>query len=376
MKIAYIYDNVYPYYVGGVEKRIWEIGRRLSQKGHEVHWYCMKYWDGNDVVNKDGIWLHGVCSPLPLFSNGRRSIKEAIYFARRVFGPLRKEKFDIIEPQNFPYFPIFSAKASSFFKRSKLIVTWHEVWDSYWYDYLGTIGFCGLIVERFAALFSGNMIAVSELTRNGLVRMGLQKKRIELIPNGISLKSIENIKAVNEPIDVIFAGRLIKEKGVHILIEALGLLNQKKPGIKCLIIGDGPEKEELKKLVTKKKLQKNVRFTGFLEDYNSLIAYVKSSKVFVLPSKREGFGIVVIEANACGIPVITTNHPQNAAKDLIVNNKNGFLFDMTPEDLAKKILIFLDNNNSKDCCKDLAKKYDWQNIVNSLEDYYTSLLSY
>jgi len=374
MKIAYVYDNVYPYYVGGIEKRIWEIGRRLSQKGHDVHWYCMKYWDGNDVINKDGIWLHGVCPPKPLFSNGRRSIKEAIYFARKVFGPLRKENFDIIEPQNFPYFPIFSAKASSFLKTSKLIVTWHEVWDTYWYDYLGRIGFCGLIVERFAAQSSGRMIAVSELTKNSLLRIGLQNKIIKLIPNGVSYSSIKNVTKVKETTDVIFAGRLIKEKGVHILIEAIGILNQMKPDIRCLIIGNGPEKEELYELVAKKELHNNIKFKGFLENFNSLIAYMKSSKAFVLPSKREGFGIVAIEANACGIPVITTNHPQNAAKDLIIKNKNGFLFDMTPEDLAVKIFQAINRYDWSKKCQDHALKYDWNRVAEQVENYYINEL--
>jgi hypothetical protein len=78
VKIAYIYDNVYPYCIGGVEKRIWEISKCLINRGHEVHFFCMKYWDGEEVIRKEGIWYHGVCPMMPLFRNDRRSIKQAI----------------------------------------------------------------------------------------------------------------------------------------------------------------------------------------------------------------------------------------------------------------------------------------------------------
>lgn len=73
----------------------------------------------------------------------------------------------------------------------------------------------------------------------------------------------------------------------------------------------------MKKLTNELDLKGNVEFTGFLEDYQDVIAHMKSSKVLVLPSVREGFGMVVLEANACGVPVVVVDHPMNAAKDLV-----------------------------------------------------------
>jgi len=100
---------------------------------------------------------------------------------------------------------------------------------------------------------------------------------------------------------------------------------------------------------------------------------MKSSKVFVLPSTREGFGIVVIEANACGIPVVTVDHKDNAAKDLIEEGKNGFVCQLNEEEIAKRIMRILENNSGrkmKEVCMDLAKKYDRDKIVDEIEGVY------
>ena len=102
---------------------------------------------------------------------------------------------------------------------------------------------------------------------------------------------------------------------------------------------------------------------------------MKSSKVLVLPSKREGFGMVVLEANACGLPAVVIDHPMNAAKDLIEYGKNGFIAENTEESLAEKINEAI---NSKEeitsSCKDFAQDYDWNKIVDKLEIAYWEFL--
>ena len=80
MKIAFLYDAVYPYEKGGAQKRIWELARRLADN-HDVHLYGMHYWDGPPVIERENVTLHGVCEPQELYVEGRRSIPQAIYFA-------------------------------------------------------------------------------------------------------------------------------------------------------------------------------------------------------------------------------------------------------------------------------------------------------
>lgn len=375
MKIAYIYDVIYPYVKGGAEKRIWEISKRLVSRGHEVHIFGMKFWSGEDVILKDGVFLHGVCEPQELYVDGRRSITEAVYFARKLLIPLMREDFDVIDCQAFPYFPCFSAKICSSVKRIPLLITWHEVWDAYWYDYLGKKGVFGRWVERMTAHLTDKIIAVSERTKSDLERIGVRKE-IEVIPNGINFEKIENVKPSTKETDVIFAGRLIKEKNVDVLIRAVNSVKREVPDVKCVIIGDGPEKNKLEKLAYDLKLENNLEFTGFLEEYKEVISYTKSSKVFVLPSTREGFGIVVLEANACGLPVVTVNHKMNAACDFITNAETGFICELSEVDVAEKIVMVL-NNKGKDMerkCIESAKGYDWAEIIIKTNNVYDAVL--
>ena len=375
MKIAQVRDTIYPYTKGGAQKRVWEISKRLAIRGHEVHLFGMKYWDGKDVIVKEGVYLHSVCEPQKLFVGGRRSIKGAIYFSYKVLVPLLKEDFDIIICDSAPYFHCFSAKICSLLKRTPLVITWLEVWDDYWYEYLGKKGVFGKVVEKITAQLADTNIAISERIKRNLENIGV-KREVKAIPVGIDFGEIERIKGSGERLDVIFAGRLIKEKNVDVLIKAINLVRKEVPDVKCMVIGDGPEKGNLKKLANDLEMDNNIEFMGFLENYNDVILYMKLSKVFVLPSTREGFGIVVLEANACGLPVILINHERNASKDLITKGKNGFVCKLSAENIAENILIGLkEKKNMGKKCIESAKRYDWDEIINSIENVYVSCLT-
>jgi glycosyltransferase involved in cell wall biosynthesis len=101
---------------------------------------------------------------------------------------------------------------------------------------------------------------------------------------------------------------------------------------------------------------------------------MKSSKVFAFPSTREGFGIAALEALACGLPVVTIDHPANAICDLITE-KTGFICPPTPEDLATAIRCALRHHDQmRDFCKASAEAYDWDRIGDRVEQYYQTLI--
>ena len=102
---------------------------------------------------------------------------------------------------------------------------------------------------------------------------------------------------------------------------------------------------------------------------------MKSSNVLVLPSVREGFGIVVIESNACGIPVVVVDHEMNAAKDLVHEGVNGYKATLSPEDISDKIIKSIENKDKmKTSCIDSSKGYDWNKIVDDLEKVYLEII--
>jgi glycosyltransferase involved in cell wall biosynthesis len=376
MKIAFVYDAVYPWIKGGAEKRVYEIGKRLAQKGHDVHLFGVKWWDGADVICNDGMTFHGVCGPMELYVNGRRSFREAVIYSIALLPRLAKEDFDIIDVSVFPYFSCITVKMASIFRRIPVVMTWHEIWGDYWYEYLGKIGFLGKLVEWMISRISKNSIAVSELTKKGLVKLGVNDKNIHLVANGIDLKRISQIKPSANNCDIIFIGRFIKEKNIDKLIEAVDLIRQKMPDVKCHIIGDGPEKKQLIIRVSDSELKKNIRFFGFLE-YDEVIAMLKSSKVMSLPSTREGFGIVVLEAFACGVPVVTIKSPRNAAIEL-VDDKTGFIVDPEARELGESIYKLISDdllrNKMSLSAISKAQEYDWDRITEELLGIYKRLV--
>jgi glycosyltransferase involved in cell wall biosynthesis len=377
MKIAFVYDAVYPWVKGGAEMRIHELGKRLSARGHEVHIFGVKWWEGEDTFEYEGMTLHGVCKARNLYVNGRRSISEAIIFAVKLFPDLRKENFDLIDVSVFPYFSCFTVKAVSILKKVPSAFTWHEVWDDYWYEYLGRAGLFGQLIEKAVSKLSGNNIAVSSWTKDRLETLGVPREKITVIPNGIDLKRISGIEpdmkktsmGIESKIyDIIFAGRLIKEKNVDLLIKAVALLKADFPDIRCCIIGDGPEKAGLVELAKKIEVCENVEFAGF-QEYEALIGKIKASKVFVLPSSREGFGMVVIEAFACGVPVVTVRAKYNAAQGLI-EDSSGIVVDLGEKEIAEGVEKILENGNYYEemaaSASKRAGKYEWNTIFEQL----------
>jgi len=374
MKIALIYDMIYPYTIGGAEVRNYSLAKRLAEQGHEVHLYGVKLWKGPDIIKKDGIFIHGVCRYTQKYNfNGNRSIFEPIKFSFYVFKSLIKEKFDIIDCSAFPYFPAFSCKLYSILRNTPLVITWHEVWMDYWYEYLGWKGIFGVIIEKIVSKLTKNIVSVSNKTKNNLVKLGVNKKNIFVVYNWVDIKEIKAIEKSKVKSEIIYAGRFMKHKNIDILIKSVYLAKKEFSDIKTVIIGNGPEKAKLRALTKRLKLEKNIKFMDFMLK-EKVYGFMKSSKLFVLPSVLEGFGIIVIEANACGLPVITVKHKRNASADLIKDYDNGFVCKLSEARIAEKIFMILKNNKlrksmSKKSIKN-AENYDIINTVTKLENIY------
>jgi glycosyltransferase involved in cell wall biosynthesis len=174
-----------------------------------------------------------------------------------------------------------------------------------------------------------------------LLKAGIQEKKLSYIPAFYIDFQIFKPIAADKKFDLVFAARLEKNKGITLLLEAIRSIKLQNPNIKLLIIGSGPEKENLLQFIKKEKLESNVQFSGWLETANDVALAYNSGRIFVNPSFNEGGPRVMLEAMACGLPIITTK--VGVALDVIEDGNNGIFVSWKPEEIAEKILYLLDN---------------------------------
>ncbi|NQU77790.1 glycosyltransferase [Candidatus Falkowbacteria bacterium] len=148
---------------------------------------------------------------------------------------------------------------------------------------------------------------------------------------------------VEKKYDLVFAGRLAKNKNVEMIIKAVKILKDRGKDVKCVIVGDGPEAESYKLLVKRYKLEGCIDFLGWLPGIEDVAKIYNQSRIFVMPSLNEGGPRVCLEAMACGVPVVTTR--VGIMLDIIKEGENGYFCDWTPNDMAEKILKIRNSEN-------------------------------
>ena len=202
------------------------------------------------------------------------------------------------------------------------------------------------------------------------------KKKTIVIPNGISIPEFADFKFSEIHYDVLFVGGLSRRKGVNFLLEAISILKVKyNRSLKVAIVGDGPLRDELRKLCVKLKISNQVEFLGIQKNVNN---FMRSSKVFVLPSRWEGFGLVIIEAMSNMLPVIATN--VGPIPEIIENGKDGILVPPeNPKALARAINNLLESEElreklSKAAYKKVRERYSINTYSVHMLDFYKSLI--
>jgi glycosyltransferase involved in cell wall biosynthesis len=340
LRLAIVSDAIFPYHRGGKESRYHEVIQRISTR-IDVDIYTMRWWEETESLRLDGARLHAISPLLPLYVNDRRSLTQALRFGLACFRMLKYD-FDVLEADHIPFFQVLVLRLVTAIKRKPLIVTWHEVWGrAYWRQYLGPLGLAAWLIEELAMRAPDHIIAASPQTAERLRKSIGAACPITVIPNGIDLEEVASAYADSVPTDVAVVGRLIAHKRVDILLEAIAKLRAEGLPLTCRVIGNGPEELELHKMAERLAIDDLVEFRHDVTEQKDVYGLLKAARVCAFPTAREGFGIAVLEALACGVPVITTSTTDNMAQHLVARSVRGVVCEPTVDALANSLRAVL-----------------------------------
>ena len=348
--------------IGGIETWTQNIAERLSRKA-EIFVVTGKVKNQPKKEEKNGvqIWRTSLFTLTNLSASPiiySLSLLPFVFF--KSLSLIQKEKIDILHCQGF---------LSSFlgFLLSKLTKT----------PYITTVQRLESrrnCLKNFIYRKANFCIAVSRAVEENFRKIGV--KNIKVIPNGIDLEKFKGLNhKKHDGFIVMTVARLEKIKGIEYLIKAFSRCDLPRRS-HLLIIGNGSERKNLENLVEKLKLKEKVKFLGQVPN-KEIPEYLAMADCFVLPSLKEGFGIVILEAQAAGIPVIGTK--VGGILDLIKDQETGILVEPSnSEEIAGAIAKIYSNpdfsQNLIQNAKINLEKYDWQNIAESVYKVYIKFM--
>jgi glycosyltransferase involved in cell wall biosynthesis len=338
MKVCLVYDCLYPYTVGGAERWYRNLALRLAADGHEVTYLTRRQWVGWDPTDLPGVRVVAVSPRMQLYSKGRRRIVPPIVFGLGVFWHLARNgsRYDVVHTASFPYFSLLAAGVARRQHPYRLVVDWHEVWtDEYWHEYLGSAGAAGIWIQERCIRLRQEAFCFSRLHERRLRAEGVNGS-VTVLRGQYAGAAVAD-SATPEPL-VVYAGRHIPEKRVTAIVPAIEEARKELPELRATIFGDGPDRGAVLEQIDAAGLAPEIASPGFVEQ--SVVEDAMGNALcLMLPSRREGYGLVVVEALAHGTPVVVVAGPDNAAIELLEEGVNGFVApSASASDLADAIV--------------------------------------
>jgi glycosyltransferase involved in cell wall biosynthesis len=340
MRVCVVYDCLYPWTVGGAERWYRNLAERLAQEGHEVTYITLRQWERGATPSYSSVIVQAVGPRLALDTGPRRRILPPLVFGLGVLLHLLRHgrSYDVVHTASFPYFSLLAAGLLRRPAGYDLVVDWHEVWSRrYWRDYLGRFGGrVGYAIQTACTRFPQRAFCFSRLHRDRLLGEGLRGEVSVL--EGEYAGSLERSEPRPATPEVVFAGRHIPEKRPAALVPAVRRAREALPELRAVILGDGPERPSVLDAIEREGMVGIVEAPGFVAT-EEVDRRLRSALCMVLPSSREGYGLIVVEASAAGVPSVVVQGPDNAAVELVDDGENGFVAaSAAPEDIAEAIL--------------------------------------
>jgi glycosyltransferase involved in cell wall biosynthesis len=342
LRIAIVYDCLYPHTIGGCERWYRAVAERLATR-HRVSYLTRRQWNaGEEPDAPPGVEVIALDGGRELYTpSGRRRILPPLRFGLAVALHLlrNRRRYDIVHTCSFPYFPLISASLARAAGGPVVVTDWVEVWPrAYWRGYLGRIGgAAGAAVQKLCIMLTGPAFTLSELAATTLREQGYRAQPVVLtgIYDGPDLPAPQAVR--RDPM-VVFVGRHIPEKQVALIPQSIAIARRQIPQIRGLIFGDGPERARVLEEIARHDLKDVVECPGFAS-WDEIDSALGRAMCLLLPSRREGYGLVVVEAAVRGTASIVVRGADNAATSLVADGVNGFVVDRAePSALAEAIV--------------------------------------
>ena len=384
LNIAMICDPAGEYKAGAVVSAL-RFSKLLQERGHRVIFIGAKDKKDRDDNYVQGIKMYRFRS-LPLPKSGGWHL--AFPTVGEVKKILAKEKIDIVHiilPMTGAFMAIKAAQRLSI----KMVAHSHSQPENLFMD---APSFARPFLDKtwnsiLAWMYSKGEVILypSKMAHSLLDHLTEDGKPSVVFSNGVNMEVFKPIDTGDfynrfnipkDTLNLVYVGRLFPEKSVDTLIEAMPLILEEHPKTHLTIVGGGYLRERLEKLANTLNITQNVSFLGLVSEEDKILAY-NAGDIFVSPSFAELEGMTVLEAMACGKPIIVPNGEMNAARFFV--DGNGLLFETANiKDLAEKVLTILKDEELRTRMGETSlknsKKYDIQESVTLLENVYYSVL--
>jgi glycosyltransferase involved in cell wall biosynthesis len=327
MRICIVYDCLFPFTVGGGERWYRNLAERLAQEGHEVTYLTLRQWDRGVDPAVAGVRVVEVGPRLGLYTeSGRRKIGPPLVFGAGVLWHLlgHGRDYDAVHTASFPYFSLLAAAATQRIGHFRLVVDWFEAWTrDYWDEYLGRWGgLIGWLVQRACLRVPQRAFCFSRLHAQRLRDEGYRGDVTVL--EGMYSGPLQARSEPRRGDTAVFAGRFIPEKRVDAIVAAVEQARIALPQLRAELYGDGPERGRVSEAIDLAGMQDVIALRGFV-DTEIVQDALAHAACMVLPSRREGYGMVVIEAASYGTPSVVVAGEDNAAVEHIAEGVNGYV---------------------------------------------------
>ena len=374
MKIA-IVCTYYPFppSVGGVETIVRGVATELAKRGYEIHIITTPL----DVTTQKPVTSLDIEEREEVIIHKLKPSKIKIGYARILQG-LKEEiariKPDIVHAHNLHPHLFQLAKWKRNFTYKLIAELHHPAMEL---DFLvQKIMFpFATIALKHVSIEVDAFITHTQIERSWLVNRGIKNHKIHIVRlPGIAPKLLE-IPPVNNPTyDIIYIGRIVRRKGLHILIKALHKIREKINEIKATVAGpaDPVYLKDLMEMVLRFGLRHAIEFKGLVSE-DQKYKLLRHHKIFVLPSIKDYTPNVILEAQALGTPVVATK--VGAIHELLIDKHTGILVDPNnPKNLAKTIINLLHNEDLRIImsikAREYAKNFTIDKTINKLEEIY------